>query len=519
MYLGHHLGKPIGGGEEDFAYWRGPMVRPPEGGTEQEQRQAQSVVNEFQGALRRSFTSTNFVREIVDREVGSSTARMSWTLLEAAAKREKEDDRTGLEQEAEALAGAWWRSDRSHPERTIRAALTYARREARGVLRFRVAGGLLQVGEDGRTRVRTGLALPDIARYIRLEHLAHPEDARVWEDPNTFVPSGVYAYKDGAGKEAVEAHTVVEGMTCLRVVKEGQEEAPVVKFDLGGRILLIELSLPPLITPQVLQNQMAYNTASTMILRNTELAGFMERYGINLEPPSTMEPDPNKPGAMVRKYTKPQVGAGKMTVWRTATYDKTDTHGKYQGEEPLGGAQYGRFEPVSPEALTTAANHNRVNLYGEVGQSYVLMGADATASGRSREVAISDFDTIRQPVIDLAEIVIGEVLETFLALVAALANQAGRYKGIQVDGQVKSRVVPPSPQDRTADREDAAQGVISLLTARQRQGIDNPAQEDAQIAREREAGISPTLARQAPALPADDTEKTDTETDQEDGDA
>ncbi|GAA5513630.1 hypothetical protein Dcar01_02374 [Deinococcus carri] len=498
MYHGHHLGKPIGGGAEDLSYWRGPVVHPPQGGTEQEKRQAQAVVNEFQMALRRSFTSTNFIKEFVNREVNSSVARMNWTLLQVEATRDDENKRTTLEQEADALTKAWWRLDRNHPERAIRQALVFARREGRGILRFRVAGGALQQGADGKVRVKPGLKLAQLARYIRLECIAQPENVVVREDPDTFVRSAIYAYQDAAEKEAAEVCTVEGEETVLRVVKEGQEgEAPATRIKLGSRITFIELALDALITPQVLQNQMAYNTASTMILRNTELAGFMERYGINVEPPYVLEQDPDKAeGVMRRRYLPLKVGAGHMTAWRGATYDKTGEKGEYLGEEPLGKPEYGRFTPVSPDALIEAADHNRINLYGEVGQAYVLMGADAVASGRSREVAIADFDSIRQPVIDLAEATITEVLETFLALLAALANQPGRFESIQVDGQVKSRIVPPSPEDRSADRADAQAGVISLQTARQRQGQDDPAQEDAQIERERQAGVSPTLKQQ-----------------------
>lgn len=513
MYNGYHLGEPIGAGKTNFAYWRGPMVVAPSNGTEAEKRQANGVLNEFQNALDRSFTSTNFVKATVRREVASSLARMSWALREVLDQRTEDDQRSTLEKEADGLLGAWWRLDKNHPEKAIRNAMTFARREGRGALRFRVASGILAQDAKGVRRVRRGLSREKIAQYIRLECIELPEDVRVAQHPDTFAWSGVYAYTDPEGNPAAEVCVVDGEETVLRILKSNQAEPVVSRLQLGGRITLLVLELEPLITPQMLQNQMAFNTTSTMILRNTELAGFMERYGINIEPPFEEIDDPNKPGKKIRVYATPQLGAARMTIWNGTTKPQFDDRKNYVGETPLGTPSYGRFEPVSPEALMESASHSRINIYEEVGQVYVLMGAEATASGYSREVAIADFDIIRQPVVELGQAVIGQVAEVFLALVGALSGEPKRYENIQVEGLVTSRVVPPTPEDRAADRADAAVGIISMLEARQRQGMDNPEQQDAQILREREAGISPTLkdavaaAAAAPAATGKTTKK------------
>lgn len=503
MYNGHHLGAPTGGRDTNFAYWRGPMVRLPAGATEADQRNGQHVVDEFQTALRRSFTSTNYVKETVRREVSSSVARMSWTLMQTDVQRQEPDKRTVLEQEADALAGAWWRIDRNHPERAIRQALRYARREGRGVLRFRVAGGAFEKQADGKLAVKSFPA-EQLLRFIRLECLLSPENVLIAEDPDTFTKRAAYSYKNAAEQDCMELSFVqdVDGkpITHLRILRGAELEAKPTPLELGGRITYIELEDEALITQQFLQNQMAYNTASTMVLRNTELAGFLERYGINIEPPYDVVPDPDNPGKNKRVYKKVTPGAGAMVLWRGSTHRKTDAQGKYMGDEPLGKAQYGRFEPVSPDSLMAATSHFAQNMYSEVAQSYVLMGKDATASGRSREVAISDFDIVRQTTVDLAEDTVGQVLEVFLALIAALTGRPGRYESIQVEGSVKSRIVPPSPEDRTADREDVAAGIISKAQARQRQGDDNPDQTEAQI--QREQAVAPQPQPQPAPQPA-----------------
>ena len=47
-----------------------------------------------------------------------------------------------LQQEAEKLMTGWWRIARSHPERALKAATLFARREGRGVLRSKLVLGI-----------------------------------------------------------------------------------------------------------------------------------------------------------------------------------------------------------------------------------------------------------------------------------------------------------------------------------------------------------------------------------------
>lgn len=505
MYEGYHLGRPLGGGEMDLAYWRGPNFDLDTSGTEAHQRQAQTFVSQFQAAVRRSFTSTNFVKQILVRELGSVTGRMNWTMMDS--QRAEDAEPTPREREADQLLTSWWRRDRSEVERTIRRALLFARREGAGALRFRVSRTALQV-VDGRARVATS-NMEEIARSIVLEAIEQPEHLVTWQNPDDLTRHAIYSYKTALEEDAAEVSSVQpDGRTLLRVLKGNASSGVLLK--LGGRLTLLRLQIEPLITPQVLQNQMAYNTASTMILRNTELAGFIERYGVNIEPPYTLEPDPDNPGQQRRAYLPVKTGAASLNLWRGATYDKTDADGTYQGEVPLGSPEYGRFEPVTPDSLTAAAEHSRLNIYGEVAQDYVLMSGDSTATGRSREVAISDFEIVRAPLGELTQNTIGEVGETFLALVSALANRPGYFEGIQVQGQTLTRVVPPSPEERAANLSDLAAGVISKQTARQRQGIDAPEQEDAQIEKEQAQAPPPAPVTPpggggdpAPSPPAD----------------
>lgn len=437
MDAGEHLGSLSAGGM--FAYWRGPVFTLDDASAGD--KQAAAFVRDFQQALIRSFTSTNFIRELLSREVGASVARMTW-------QAEAEDD---------ALLSEWWGAAGGHVERTVREAVYTARREGRAVLRFRVL---------------PGASAPPAAAAQRVHlELLPPEQARIILHPDTLERTGVYAYQVQGQDAAEVCYLDDQRRTVLRVLRAGQPDTPSDPLDLGGRLTLLEVALPPLITPQILQNQMGYNTVATLALRNTELAGFVERYGIGIEPPYVMEPDPDAPGRMRRKYLPVRVGGGRINLWARSTYDKTDAQGNYLGEEPTpGGGEYGRLEPTSAEPLMAAAELFRRNIYSEAGQMFVLMNADATSSGRSRELAMVDFDARREVVRDAARALITEVAETALALMYALAGQPRPQ--VRVTGQVRERMIPQAADERAADLADLAAGVMTVTEIRARRGLD-----------------------------------------------
>ncbi len=445
-----------------------------------------AFVGAFQTALQRSFTSTNLVRDVADREISASTARLSW-----AARVGEEEELGALAQEADDLASDWWDTARRHPERVLREALTRARVSgAPSVLWFRLAPIALRADERGVLTVNPALDEAALLRYLRLE-LLPVGSARVWEDPDTLSPRACYAYTIDRRECAHTAWVDEAGLTHLRhytYAENGDAVTEEITLDLGGRLPYISLELPALISPQVSQNQMAYNTASTMMLRNTELAGFVERFGIGIEPPSEMVPDPSDPTRYVKRYLPVKVGGGNMNLWAAQTVATQEVvNGQVVNtERPAGNQQYGRLEPVSAEPLQAAATHHLQNIYQETGQMYVLMSADSTSSGRSREVAMADGEARREPVIDTGKNAISEILHTLTAMLAALRGQAGRWADVVFEGQVRSRVIPPSAQDRQQDREDVAAGILDVDTVRLRQGEDDPEGIQARIDAERE---------------------------------
>ena len=165
--------------------------------------------------------------------------------------------------------------------------------------------------------------------------------------------------------------------------------------------------------------------------------------------------------------------------------------------EPAGPPSYGRFEPSSAAPLIAALDLAKVNIFSETRQMFALMGSDATASGRSREVAISDFGQSVQPTRRDVEKMGAAIFELLLTMLGALGNEP-ELMDVTVDFRCHVQPVPPSSLERAQDRADAQAGIIALATARTRQGVDDSASEDTLIAAEIAAGTSPLTKPAAP---------------------
>jgi len=479
MAAGFHLGAPGEDGIQSTEYWSGPVVTIDPSLPQEAIGQAVRYRNEFLSALRRSFASTNFVKETARRHADAVIGHAPTTVMQAGPD--------AVNKRAHDLVMRWWEMLGVH--KMLHGATQKALVEGRAVLRLSLSPAALKVATDGSVTVRP-MTADQLLKYLR-PALLPPESVWLWEDAR-LNPAAAYSYQTGEYREQERielAYVGEDGNTHLTVWDEARQQMSVVA-DLGGRIPYMELKLTPLITPQVLENQRAYNVVTTMANRNTELAGFLERYMINLEPPTTtvrgIDGTPTKRPIM-------RTGPGTMAV----LFSKLIARATPQGEtfEPVGPGQYGRFEPTSAQPLIAALDLAKVNIFSETRQMFALMGADASASGRSREVAISDFGQSVQPTRRDVEHLGGQLTETLLTMLGALSGERALMK-VTVDFRCHVQPVPPSSLERQQDRADVETGIIALATARHRQGIDASETEDTLIQGEITSGTSP-LARAA----------------------
>ena len=479
MAAGYHLGAPGMDGIQSTEYWSGPVVTIDPSLPQEAIGQAVRYRAEFLSALRRSFASTNFVKETARRHADAVIGHAPTTVMQGGSD--------AVNQRAHTLVMQWWEMLGVH--KMLHGAAQKALVEGRAVLRLSLSPAALQPGADGSMTVKS-MTADQLLKYLR-PALLPPESAWLWEDAN-LNPAASYSYQTGDRvQERIELAYVDEaGNTHLTVWDEARQPMSVIA-DLGGRIPYLQLMLTPLITPQVLENQRAYNVVTTMANRNTELAGFLERYMINLEPPTTtvrgVDGTPTKRSIM-------RTGPGTMAVLFSKLIPRLNAQNQ-EVHEPVGPGQYGRFEPTSAQPLMAALDLAKTNIFSETRQMFALMGADASASGRSREVAISDFGASVQPTRRDVERLGVQLTETLLVMLGALSGERA-LMGVTVDFRCHVQPVPPSSLERQQDRADAEVGIIAVATARHRQGIDASETEDTLIKSEITNGTSP-LARAA----------------------
>jgi len=447
-----------------------------------QQAQLARARGEFISALRRSFASTNYVKETVQRHVDAVLGHSPTYSSDAG-------------ETPDALMGQWWALQDVQGKLYDWACA--ALNEGRSSLRMHLSPAALEVGLDGVARIRA-LTPVTLLRFIRLEVLPL-ERVNLWEDARGN-PTAAYRYKlPGQYEDRFEVSYVLDDgnsstqdLTVLTVFDEGGE-ASGISVGLGGMIPYLEYVRPPLTTPQVLENQRAYNVVTTMANRNTELAGFLERYGINLEPPTM---DVVAPNGAVQKKSLLRTGPGALTLWFSKLIPReVPNSGGAVNYEPLP-SQYGRFEPTSAAPLESALNIAKSNIFSETRQLFALMGSESTASGRSREVAMADFVSSVQATARDMERLGGQVLTLFLRMLGALTGQD--LSSARATMACRVQPIPPSPLERREDRADVQAGILSVKTAQARQNIVNPQLEQETIAAEVKAGYSP-LAR-APVI-------------------
>lgn len=455
MFEGRHLGKT----KNSLEYWAGPLIST-EGLTGDELAAVDRVRSEMRTAIINSFVSTNFVKTVVRRQTRVVLGRApTWTTKD---------------NQADVLLKTIWDTNKLFS--TLRKAAWQALTEdGRAALRFRFPKGLLEQDPQSKVyTVRRGATAEIIASNIRIEKVS-PEAITLYENPDTLEPVSLYSYSLGTGGvQAFELSWVdfKSGRTIIKIWEQGREPVEQ-QIDLAGKLLHHVLELEPIITEQVLANQRAYNFNSTMINRNTELAGFLERYGINIEPPSKMVNG-------VKTFIKPKFGGGTMNFWVGQQEQRVDQMGNVV--ESVMPGTYNRFDPSPPDAMEAAAKHNKFNIHDEVGQTFVLMNSDATASGESRSVSMEDFKGMAEDMAQSIDLFGQQLLETALALIGHFSN-ASLKTSISFASRV--RVETLKGQERVEYRNDVEKGYISRERYQWLVGVDEPGLEDEKILEER----------------------------------
>ncbi|HEY9646969.1 MAG TPA: hypothetical protein V6C88_11395, partial [Chroococcidiopsis sp.] len=244
---------------------------------------------------------------------------------------------------------------------------------------------------------------------IKRIHLHSPKlgSVSVKRGDDEFVDEISYSY--GAGYQEVET---MDGDTLTVTTKKGgAAEGEPIEIDTGGRWTIAVMRSPSLLTPQIRQNQDAINHAATMLLRNQEQAGFLERIFLNAQPPGKWVKDET---ALEGERFEPDEeglahGPGQdVFLMGVPTGDRSNPS--------YSNAGVAFRDPVNPATFLDSIRGFRGYVYHAFGQGHLLIEGDGSMSGVSRIQLRQDFEVILTRQKRVIEAAIASILNIVLRI-------------------------------------------------------------------------------------------------------
>lgn len=434
--------------------------------------------------IKEAFVSENVIAEVNDRHVGGILGReVNWDFISEDLFQQRRKKKPGdtvpekdqAARDADESLTQWWNEER--PKNKLKEALTIGLNESRSFLRLFIPRGLAPEND-----IPIQPKLSNALDFIHLD-VVNCDKGGVFIDTDTQKPFGLYVYQV-ADKAVAEISWVEKGVTFLQKLSDDPALATnPVPYDLGGRLWMYELNRKPLITEQVRSNQRSLNLALTMMMRNVNLAGNLERVIMNAERPKQKK---RVPADNPQGFTEETID-GDFLVGPGATNVLTgllirDNDGKIIGRA---NPNISYRDPVPITTFTGTRDQFYASILGQTQQIHALISKDATASGVSREQARAEFEgslKLSKEVVDDA----GRwLLESVLRLAAHLCNQSEKYKGLRCDFNSIIETGTVSTDTRQANRDDVKAGLMSEETAMSKNGIEDTGAEKERIAQEK----------------------------------
>ena len=433
---------------------------------------------ELMQEVERGFVSVNKVEEGVNRHrdaVCGHPVIWHWAPRRFLQRDEQPtaQESTGIN-EIEASMTRWW--DEKGLMDLVQEATSTLLWAARAAIRNHVPSGFIvtTMDEDGDT-IRGVLASTlDEALYVIFPEHPRPEDGFVYIDPKTKEQVAVLFVNrtndDGSVDDYVEL-TYRDGPDIVyrQLPRSPKRTAPSqVRIRALGPLPFVEMRLKkPLISESVRQNQRALNFANTMIPRNLETGGFLERTMLNAEMPGDWEY--NEAGEKVnfvpKHYT---LGAG-STAWLQGTSYKDA-----QGNTNLANPSITYREPIDPKPATNSAGHHERNMLSEMRQEHILTNTETLMSGKSREQARAGFEGSVRPTKRAVERLVQEIQESALALAEWFLGTPGRWTSkYRCVATCRIDIGPVSPEEREQDAVAVTANAMSLELYMERSGIQD----------------------------------------------
>jgi len=262
--------------------------------------------------------------------------------------------------------------------------------------------------------------------------------------------------------------------TIIRIVTAANDEEPT-ELPLLGKLTHFAVVRPPLVNTSIISIQKALNLAISMLPRNVETSGFLERTLLNSQMPLSLEEDPGTGEKRWVERASFVAGAGATNYVQGAEFTNED--GKTQVLTP--DIRYREPSPVTP--TTEAIDALVAEILREAKQAHVL-GTDQVQSGVSRVQARADFEKSLGRSQAALEPAGRWLLETALTMACVFAADTG---GIQADAyratfSCFTDTGPLDPQEKTTITEAVTGGLLSAEWGMQALGVEDT---DAELAR------------------------------------
>lgn len=453
------------------------------------------------------FISRNMILDVTRRHRSGVVGREpQWSFTPVRALADEEEPTEEEQKQIDAIEAAittWW--DKRKIPKLIRRALTETLGSSRAVLRLFVPTGrlvelapakLALVSDNAEENVDASPAergvvassIADALDQIFVEVLI-AEDGAVYTDPDTMDQIGIVTYQRqfdtlGASGQRIIELTYLDGTpdmpraernTVIRLI--GDETAQsTVTFALGGRLTHFAIEREPMITEQMISLQKALNFTLTMLSRNEETNGFLERILSNVQMPGTWDVDEN--GDRTGSFTLGEYVTGPATTMSLQGAEVTDAAGNTTLATP--GIT---FRPnVDNSTTITSKSEFRAEILLEAKQGH-LLSTDQALSGFSRVQTRADFEkslTDSKTEIDPA----GRwLLETTISLAQLFANDAeiGDVSQYRCEFSSVIDTGPLDPTEVTNAITAKEKGVVSREFAMQAVGVEDTDAERARI--------------------------------------
>lgn len=261
---------------------------------------------------------------------------------------------------------------------------------------------------------------------------------------------------------------------------------------------MYEVNRPALITEQIRSSQKSLNLALTMMMRNVNLAGNLERVIMNAERPKRKIRVPDS--SQESGYREETIDSDWLTGPGVSNLLSglliRDNEGKIIGRA---NPNISYRDPVKIDTFTGTRAECRESIVGQAQQLHIMISGDSTVSGRSREQARAEYrgslQDSKEPLDDAGR----WLCESPLRIAAQFCNRVNDFASLRCDFDSRIEDGPVSPEERAANREDVAAKLLSPESAMSRNGVEDT---DAEFARIAESEVKGTGIPPQPENPA-----------------